>query len=201
VLRFAYSKPKSALVTLFTLATLLLLCVVVGLRLVRRRNARRDAKQPWPFYAKRPLPGPEQVLHQRLVSALPGHIVMSRVPLSGVLGIKRGHDTQTWDRRIRPLQYDFVVCAKDSTVLLAIELQGSARHEKTPAGTDQIKERASAAAGVRIVRWHARALPGHAEIQAEFGVPLNQVFEEFAPGANASWWPPVSSGTGSRPDT
>ena len=137
---------------LFAIATLLLLCVVLGLHLNRRRAAKRNAREPWPFYAKRPLAGPEQVLHQRLVTALPGFIVMSRVPVSGVLGIKRGHNIKTWTLRIRHLQYDFVVCSKDATVVAAIKLEASARRDIRKASADQFKDRASAAAGVRLLR-------------------------------------------------
>jgi hypothetical protein len=90
------------------------------------------------------------------------------------------------------LQYDFVVFAKDATVLVAIDLEDKLRSEKSLSSADQIKERASHAAGVRLMRWHARTLPEHAEIQALFGVPLTHVFEEVESGANQSWWPPIS---------
>jgi hypothetical protein len=177
----------------FAIASLLLLCVALGLRLYQRRHAWRNTSDSWPFYANRPLPVPAQVLHQRLVVALPGHVVLSSVPLSSVLRVKRGHSAQTWIRRIRHLQYDFVVCSKDANLLVAIELDHSDRRGKDHASTDGIKERASTAAGVRLLRWQTRALPGHAEIQAVFGVPLTQVFEEVAPSANQSWWPSISS--------
>jgi hypothetical protein len=180
-------------VNTFVIATFILFCVALGLRLYRRFNARRNAKESWTFYAKRPLAGPEQVLHQRLVTALPGFVVMSRVPVSDVLGIKRGHNIKTWIPRIGHLQYDFVVCSKDATVLAAIELEDTARRDKDKASADQIKDRASAAAGVRLLRWQARNLPAHAEIQAAFAVPLTQIFEDLPSNANASWWPPVSS--------
>jgi hypothetical protein len=93
------------------------------------------------------------------------------------------------------LQYDFVVFSKEATVLFAIELQDSVRNEKEYSRADQIKSRASTEGGVHLLRWQARALPGHAEIQVVFGVPLTQVFEEVASSANQSWWPPISSGT------
>jgi hypothetical protein len=79
--------------------------------------------------------------------------------------------------------------------LVVIELEDSVRSEKEYASVYQIKARASAEAGVRLLRWQARALPEHAEIQAMFGVPLTQVFEDVASSANQSWWPPISSGT------
>jgi hypothetical protein len=193
VSHIACSKPKSTPVNPFTIASLLLLCLALVVYLAQRRNTWRNANEPWPFYAKRPLISPEQVLHQRLVTALPGYIVLARVPVSAVLGIKRGHNAQTWTRRIRHLQYDFVVFSKDATELVVIELEDGVRSEKEYASIDQIKARASTEAGVRLLRWQARALPEHAEIQAVFGVPLTQVFEDVASSANQSWWPPISS--------
>jgi hypothetical protein len=193
VSHFACSKPKSTPVNPSAIASLLLLCLAVVVHLAQRRKAWRNANEPWPFYAKRPSVNPEQVLHQRLVQALPGYIVSIRVPVPSVLGIKRGHDAKTWIRRMRRLQYDFVVFSKDTTVLVAIELKGSVRSENEYSSADQIKARASAEAGVQLLRWQARVLPEHAEIQAVFGVPLTQVFEEVASSANQSWWPPISS--------
>ena len=177
----------------FTIISLLLLCLALVLHLVQRRSAWRNADSAWPVYAKNPSVGPEQVLYQRLVTALPGYSVFSGVPLSDVLGVKRGHNAQIWSRRIRHLQYDFVVCSKDTNVLVAIELEDGVRSDKAHSSAEAIKERASTAAGVRLLRWQTRALPGQAEIQAMFGVPLTQVFEEVASGASQSWWQPISS--------
>lgn len=177
----------------FTIVSLLLLCLALILHLAQRRNAWRAPGVAWPFFARKPLVGPEQVLYQRLVTALPGYIVLSNVPVSSVLGIKRGHSAVIWIRRIRSLQYDFVVFSKDATVLVAIEIEDGARTVKDFSSAAQIKARASTAAGVRLLLWQSRALPEHAEIQAVFGVPLTQVFEEVEPSANQSWWPPISS--------
>jgi hypothetical protein len=134
------------------------------------------------------------------VTALPGFIVLSNVPVTSVLGVRHGHDSQTWTRRVRHLQYDFVVCSPDTTTLVAIQLEDSVRSEKDLTNADRIK-RASNAAGVRLLRWHARALPQHTEIQTEFGVPLTHVFEEVASSANQSWWPPIASARRDSLDT
>jgi hypothetical protein len=190
---------KPAPLNPFAIAALLLLIAALGLRWFQRRNAWLSAGEPWPFYARRALPGYEQVLYQRLVSALPEYRVLSRVPVSSVLGVRRGHDAQTWTRRIRHLQYDLVVCAQDATVLAAIELQDSARRGETSTSADRIIERASNAAGVPLMHWQASALPEHAEIRAVFGLPLTQVFEEVASSANQSWWPPLSSARRNTP--
>jgi hypothetical protein len=177
----------------FASASLLLFCLALVLYRGQCRNAWRNVGVPWPFYARKPLLNSQQVLYQRLVAALPGHTVLSSVPVSEVLGIKRGHDAQTWTRRIRHLQYDFVVWANDGTVLAAVELEAGVRAEKDYTSADKTKERASLEAGVRLLRWQVKALPEHAQIQAEFGVPLTQIFEEGAASANHSWWPPISS--------
>jgi hypothetical protein len=177
----------------FAIASLLLLCVALLLHSHQRRQAWREPGVPWPFYAKRPLAGTEQMLYQRLVMALPDFTILPSVPVSGVLGVRRGQDAQAWTRRIQHLQYDFVICANDATVLAAIDLEGSALGGKLQTSADAIKTRASLAAGVRLLRWQASALPGHGEIQAMFGVPLTHIFEEAASSANQSWWPALSS--------
>jgi hypothetical protein len=184
---------KSASLNPFALASLLLLCLALLLRLFQRRNDWRHADAPWPFYARKPLAGPEQVLYQRLVTDLPGYLILSGVPVSAVLGVRRGHNAQTWVRRLRHLQYDFVVCGPDATVLAAIQLEDSARSEHAASSAEYTIERASDAAGVRLLRWPARALPGHAEIRAAFALPLTQIYEEAASSANQSWWPSLSS--------
>lgn len=185
----------------FAIASLLLFCLALVLRMAARRNAWRAADAAWPYYAKMPLVDPAQLLYQRLVTALPGFIVLSNVPVPSLLGVRRGHDSRTWTRRVRHLQYDFVVCSPDATTLVAIQLEDSVRSANDLTHADRIKQRASNAAGVRLLHWHAMSLPQHTEIQTEFGVPLTHVFEEVASSANQSWWPPVSSAQRHSPDT
>jgi hypothetical protein len=200
-LQSACSQPKSTPVNPFAIASLLLFCLALALRLAARRNAWRAPDAAWPYYARRPLVGPAQHLYQRLVTALPGFIVLSNVPVPSLLGVRRGHDSRTWTRRVRHLQYDFVVCSPDATTLVAIQLDDNTRSDKTLTHADRIKQRASNAAGVRLLHWQASALPEHTEIQTAFGVPLTHVFEEVASSANQSWWPPISSARRDSLDT
>lgn len=177
----------------FALVALLLLCAALVLRLHQRRNAWRDAGAVWPYYAKKPLASPEQVLYQRLVTALPGHIVLSRVPVSSVLGVKRGSDFGRWNQRIHHLHYDFVVCSKDANVLAAIALEGKQHSPQEHARATGIKERASAAAGVQLLRWQAKALPDPVAIQEILGAMELPLATGMQASANQSWWPPLSS--------
>ncbi|MFN3417544.1 MAG: DUF2726 domain-containing protein [Caldimonas sp.] len=122
---------------------------------------------PWPFYVKRPLSQPEQVLYHRLVRALPEHIVLAQVQVSRVLGVKKGANFHEWNNRINRLSYDFVVCAKDSTVIAAIELDDKSHESSSRAKTDERKSKATADAGLRLIRWHVRSLPSEQVIRSE----------------------------------
>ncbi len=83
-----------------------------------------------------------------------------------MLGVKKGFNFREWNNRINRMSYDFVVCARDSTVVAAIELDDKTHESMTRAAVDAKKQKATAAAGVRLIRWHAQALPEEAVIQA-----------------------------------
>ena len=153
---------------LFSLVVLMFVLAGVVLVILKKRGLLGSSNGPWPFYAKRPLSQPEQVLYHRLVKALPDHIVLAQVQVSRVLGVKKGFKFHEWNNRINRLSYDFVVCTKDSTVLAAIELDDNSHEAATRLETDNKKEKATSAAAVRLIRWHVRSLPDEATIQAEF---------------------------------
>jgi NOL1/NOP2/fmu family ribosome biogenesis protein len=154
-------KLLSIVLVLFALA-------FIALIILKQRGMLGGETSPWPFYAKRPLSQPEQVLYHRLVKALPEHIVLAQVQVSRVLGVKKGFKFHEWNNRINRLSYDFVVCAKDSTVLAAIELDDKSHETTSRAETDKKKENATSAANVQLIRWHVKSLPDHAAIQTAF---------------------------------
>lgn len=108
---------------------LLLVFATVALLALKKRRTLNSASSSWPYYAKRPLSQPEQVLYQRLVKAVPEHIVLAQVQVSRVLGVKKGFNFHEWNNRIN-------------------------------------RERATSAAGVRLIRWHVKSLPDQTAIQA-----------------------------------
>ncbi len=140
----------------------------VAVAVLKRRSHRQHSDMSWPFYAKRPLSQPEQVLYHRLVSALPEHIVLAQVQVSRVLGVKKGFSFHEWNNRINRLSYDFVVCSRDSTVVAAIELDDKSHEAASRITTDQKKNRATASAGVLLIRWNVRALPDAEMIRQTF---------------------------------
>jgi hypothetical protein len=153
--------------TLLFIAFLLVFAVLVLAYLKKRGLLDGAATGPWPFYVKRPLTQPEQVLYHRLIRALPDHVVLAQVQVSRVLGVKKGANFYAWNNRINRLSYDFVICGKDSTAIVAIELDDKSHESSARLATDAKKAKASQDAGLRLIRWHVKALPDEAAIQRQ----------------------------------
>jgi hypothetical protein len=155
------------------IALLIALAGLAGLAsvVIKKWAARPTDTNDWPFYKKKPLSAAEQTLYHRLVAALPGQIVLAQVQVSRVLGVKKGSNFGHWNNRINRMSYDFVVCATDSSVLAAIELDDKSHDTAARAEADQRKDRATEAAGIRLIRWQARSLPDQAAILAALAQP------------------------------
>lgn len=141
--------------------------VVVAIAFVISHRRGRVADE-WPFYPKKPLSEPEQILYHRLVKSLPECIILAQVQASRILGVKRGFNFGQWNNRINRLSLDYVVCLKDSTVVAAIELDDSSHENQVRREVDRRKEQALKSAGVPLVRWSVKALPDEAKIRAAF---------------------------------
>jgi hypothetical protein len=148
--------------------SLLIGIVAVALLLLATRLRRTPHPAHWPFYAKRVLSSPEQVLYFRLVKSLPECVILAQVQLSRVLGVKKGFNFGQWNNRINRLSLDFVVCLKDSTVVAAIELDDASHNDPRRAEADGRKAAALEAAGVKLVRWSTGSLPDEAAIRLVF---------------------------------
>ena len=153
--------------TLFVVVLLVIVAVALLVYLKKLGLLEGNGTGPWPFYVKKPLTQPEQVLYHRLVKALPEHIVLAQVQVSRVLGVKKGSNFNQWNNRINRLSYDFVVCGKDSTVLAAIELDDKTHESSRRTATDEKKNKATADAGLRLIRWNVKSLPDESAIQAQ----------------------------------
>ncbi len=155
-----------SLLLILAVVALILGVLFVAAALARAKQA-GGGDAPWPFYAKRVLSPPEQVLYHRLVAALPEQIVLAQIQVSRVLGVKKGHNFMEWNNRINRLSYDFLVCGKDATVIAAIELDDKTHTKADRIETDQKKDKATSAAGVRLIRWNVKDLPDAATIRAQ----------------------------------
>jgi len=148
---------------------LVFVVVVVVVLALLKAKAQGAGDDVWPFYAKKPLSQPEQILYFRLVQALPDHIILAQVQLSCLLGIKKGNQNrQGWLNRINRMSADFVVCNKDSSIVAVIELDDATHEREDRQAADAKKDKALGSAGVQIVRWQAKAIPDLATIQRAF---------------------------------
>jgi very-short-patch-repair endonuclease len=94
--------------------------------------------------------------------------VLAQVQLSQLLGVKKGHNFQSWHNRINRMSVDFVVCNKDSNIVAVIELDNATHQRKDRQAADAKKDKALASAGVRIIRWQVMSIPDIASIQSAF---------------------------------
>lgn len=92
---------------LIVFAVLALIFIVA----TKKKAGIQSTEGEWPFYSKKLMSAPEQVLYFRLVLALPDYIVLSQVQLSSFLGVKKGNQRLAWLNRINQKSADFVVCA------------------------------------------------------------------------------------------
>lgn len=150
------------------LALVVLAVLAAAFVVLKRRASSGTGDAPWPFYAKKPLSQPEQVLYHRLVAAMPECIVLAQVQLSQVLGVKKGFNFHEWNNRINRMSLDFLVCLKDSTIVAAVELDDKTHERASRVEADAKKEKALSAAGVALVRWNVSALPDENAIRVAF---------------------------------
>jgi len=151
---------------------LLVVFAVVALLSFKNKKTITEDK-PWPYYAKKPLTQPEQVLYHRLVSAMPECIILAQVQLSQVLGVKKGFKFNEWNNKINRMSLDYLVCLKDSTIVAAIELDEKSHEKQSRIEADKKKDKALSDAGITIIRWNVRDLPDEEKIRLTFTADQN----------------------------
>lgn len=149
-------------------AIVVIIIVAITLVFLKKRKPSGESNVAWPFYAKKPLSEPEQILYHRLVAALPQCIVLAQVQLSQVLGVNKGFNFGVWNNRINRMSLDFIVCLKDSTIIAAVELDDKTHEKEMRVKADAKKGKALSAAGIELIHWHVSALPDEKAIREAF---------------------------------
>jgi len=172
------------LAVVFPMLVFFVVLAFVALFAIKKLAMREMPVGDWPFYAKKALTQPEQILYHRLIAALPEHIVLAQVQLSRILGVNKGFNFNEWNNRINRLSFDFVVCLKDASAVAAIELDDKTHEHAARAGADRRKEKAISSAGIKLIRWQVTALPDTAAIRREISWgPPNSTNEQKATAA------------------
>lgn len=148
---------------LIFLLLLIIVIAVIGVLITKSKFGKDH--EVWPFYPRKPLSNPEQILYFRLLNALPDHIILAQVQLSRFLGVKKGNNFRSWLNRINRLSADYVICSKDASVVAVIELDDASHNNSKRQQTDSKKDKAIRDAGLKIIRWNVKAIPNEDEIK------------------------------------
>ena len=152
---------------LFGLVVLLFLVFMVFAAIAKKRGG--STNERWPYKARKQLlTEPEQVLYWRLDEALPGLVVLGQVALNRVIEVEKGaKNFMSWFGKIGKKSLDYVVCRKDGSVLVAVELDDASHNDTRRQKGDQDKSRALESAGVPLIRYHVRQLPDVEQIRRD----------------------------------
>jgi len=153
---------------------------------VPRRDARAALPADWSVQRKRLHTPGELLLFQRLRAAFPTRVVLSRVPYSQLLDLRRSGGSRAVFRRYHYTVADFVICAEDSTPLVVVEVD--ARALRGGALSEATQERAALirAGGLLYVRLGADPAPSEDQIRAVVRAALGARLQTTARGAASS---------------
>jgi hypothetical protein len=158
------------------LSVLLALSVMLlGALLMRRRKPPQslvrddalDTVQAWPPQAVRVMTLGERQAFEVLRRALPGHVVLSQVPLSRFISVPTRNPYQQWLQRAGRLAVDVLVCDFSSRAVAAIEVRTAEESERSAQRHQRLME-VLRAAGVVVYEWNEDNLPSIAEVRDLF---------------------------------
>lgn len=124
---------------------------------------RRRTRPRGPFKSRNILTPNEIEFYNRLVSALPGYVVLSQVSMSAIIEPRTDDPQEYMRRRMKFAQkyVDFIVCEPgDLRIICIVELDDITHDEAKDAARDEMLN----GAGYEVVRWHSRNKPDRAAI-------------------------------------
>lgn len=116
-----------------------------------------------PFQPKPILTPNEIEFYNRMVSALPGYVVLSQVAMSAFIEPRTDDPKEYMRRRMKFAQkfVDFIVCEPgDLRIICIVELDDITHDE----AKDALRDEMLGSAGYTVVRWHSRKKPDRAAI-------------------------------------
>jgi hypothetical protein len=125
---------------------------------VLQREEGLDTIQAWPPQAVRVMTLGERQAYEVLKRALPGHVILSQVPLSRFISVPTRNPYQLWLQRAGRLAVDLLVCDYSSRAVAAVEVR-TADESKRSAKRHQRLMQVLRAAGVQVLEWDEDNLP------------------------------------------
>src|SRR5699024_2325282 len=126
------------------------------------------------IYQKNLMTPTEEGFYQVLKEALPEYTVFGQVGLSRLIDVKKGHDYQQWFNRISRMSVDYVLVDEKLRTVAAIELDDTSHNTKQAKERDARKNKALAAAKIKLIRWHVRKMPDANEIRKALGFDVSE---------------------------
>jgi hypothetical protein len=123
-----------------------------------KREEGLDTIQAWPPQAVRVMTLGERQAYEILKRALPGHVILSQVPLSRFISVPTRNPYQLWLQRAGRLAVDLLVCDYSSRAVAAVEVR-TADESKRSAKRHQRLVEVLRAAGVQVFEWDEDDLP------------------------------------------
>lgn len=142
------------------------------------RDDTLDTVQAWPPQAVRVMTLGERQAFEVLRRALPGHVILSQVPLSRFISVPTRNPYQQWLQRAGRLAVDILVCDFSSRAVAAIEVRTAEESQRAAKRHQRLVE-VLRAAGVEVHEWNEEDLPSIAEARELF-LPKSATKEEQA---------------------
>jgi hypothetical protein len=140
-----------------------------------QREEGLDTIQAWPPQAVRVMTLGERQAYEVLKRALPGHVILSQVPLSRFISVPTRNPYQMWLQRAGRLAVDLLVCDYSSRAVAAVEVR-TADESKRSARRHQRLVQVLRAAGVQVFEWDEDNLPEVVDARELF-IPKRQAKE------------------------
>lgn len=172
---------STTLAALFASLGLLLAAILMRRRAQAPATPRDDSLDTvaaWPPQAVRVMTLGERQAFEVLRRALPGHVILSQVPLSRFISVPTRNPYQQWLQRAGRLAVDVLVCDFSSRAIAAIEVRTAEESQRAARRHQRLIE-VLRAAGIAVYEWNEDDLPSVAEARELF-VPKTASKEEQA---------------------
>ena len=149
-------------------AALALLLGLLAFSVRRRQAQRRRLPDDWAVQQRAVFNVDERRFYRQICAALPGCVVLSKLPLVRLCQPLRPREVRYWYELLGAIHVSFVVCTPMGRVLAVIDIDG----ERGPSRrTLQIKEKVLAACEVRYLRCAPEQMPSMPELRALVPLP------------------------------
>lgn len=151
----------------------LLLLAAAGVLWLRfgGRQAPRALPTKWPLSGRRVFGQQELRVYRQLREALPGHLLLSKLPLVRFVQPDDPGEVRYWYELLANQHVSFAICSESGRVLAAIDLEGLRPSSRRSL---RIKEAVFAACKVKYLRCTPEELPSQAELRALVPEPASK---------------------------